>query len=101
MSLSSGTRLGSYEIGQPIGAGGMGEVYRARDTKLQRDVAVKLLPDIFAADHDRVLGRPEGARTRIEGEGIGQDGADATPPGHVQQDHAAVRAERDKGRAVS
>ena len=44
MSLTSGTRLGSYEIGQPIGAGGMGEVYRARDTKLHRDVAIKLLP---------------------------------------------------------
>ncbi|MBA3639030.1 MAG: protein kinase [Acidobacteriota bacterium] len=55
MALTSGTRLGSYEIGGPIGAGGMGEVYRARDMKLHRDVAVKLLPDIFAADPDRVL----------------------------------------------
>ena len=55
MSLTSGTRLGSYEIGQPIGAGGMGEVYRGRDTKLHRDVAIKLLPDVFAADPDRVM----------------------------------------------
>ena len=42
MPVTSGTRLGPYEIGHPIGAGGMGEVYRARDTKLERDVAIKL-----------------------------------------------------------
>ncbi len=45
MSLSPGTRLGSYEVSALIGSGGMGEVYRARDTKLGRDVAVKVLPD--------------------------------------------------------
>jgi eukaryotic-like serine/threonine-protein kinase len=55
MPVTSGTRLGTYEIGHPIGAGGMGEVYRARDTTLQRDVAIKLLPDIFAVDPDRVM----------------------------------------------
>jgi serine/threonine protein kinase/Tol biopolymer transport system component len=54
MSLAAGTRLGSYEIVGLIGAGGMGEVYRARDTKLNRDVAIKLLPDLFAADGDRL-----------------------------------------------
>jgi len=53
MSLTSGTRLGPYEIISAIGAGGMGEVYRARDTKLDRDVAVKILPEIFALDPDR------------------------------------------------
>src|SRR5215831_7904944 len=54
MPLVVGTRLGLYEILSPIGAGGMGEVYRARDTKLRRDVAVKILPDEFSRDTDRV-----------------------------------------------
>ena len=48
MPLSAGTRLGPYEILSPIGAGGMGEVYRARDTRLQRDVAIKVLPERVA-----------------------------------------------------
>src|SRR5450432_1669440 len=52
MTLSAGTRLGAYEILAPLGAGGMGEVYRARDTKLDRDVAVKVLPQTVAADPD-------------------------------------------------
>src|SRR5207248_8637233 len=54
MPLTSGIRLGHYEILAPIGAGGMGEVYRARDTKLNREVAIKLLPDSFAVDPDRM-----------------------------------------------
>ena len=54
MSLASGTRLGPYEIRSPIGAGGMGEVYRAKDTKLDREVAIKVLPESFALDADRV-----------------------------------------------
>ena len=54
MSLTVGTRLGSYEIVAPIGAGGMGEVYRARDTKLNRDVAIKVLLPAVANDPDRV-----------------------------------------------
>ncbi|HEX9302843.1 MAG TPA: protein kinase [Thermoanaerobaculia bacterium] len=54
MSLTAGSRLGPYEIVAPIGAGGMGEVYRARDVRLQRDVAVKVLPGSFADDPDRL-----------------------------------------------
>ena len=54
LSLTPGTRLGSYEVGAQIGAGGMGEVYRATDTKLDRDVAIKVLPDLFARDSDRL-----------------------------------------------
>jgi serine/threonine protein kinase len=54
MSLAAGTRVGVYEIVGLIGAGGMGEVYRARDGRLQRDVALKVLPDAFAADRDRL-----------------------------------------------
>jgi eukaryotic-like serine/threonine-protein kinase len=54
MSLTAGTRLGPYEILAPLGAGGMGEVYRARDTKLNRNVALKILPDAFASDADRL-----------------------------------------------
>ena len=53
MSLTPGTRLGVYEISALIGEGGMGQVYRARDTKLNRDVALKVLPDSFAHDADR------------------------------------------------
>jgi len=52
--LTVGTRLGPYEITAQIGAGGMGEVYRARDAKLNRDVAIKILPEIFVADPERV-----------------------------------------------
>ena len=52
MSLSPGTRLGPYEILAPLGAGGMGEVYRARDTRLEREVAIKGLPDSLAQDAD-------------------------------------------------
>ncbi|HSL23499.1 MAG TPA: WD40 repeat domain-containing serine/threonine protein kinase [Vicinamibacterales bacterium] len=54
MGLAPGTRLGTYEIVDVIGSGGMGEVYRARDTKLDRPVAIKVLPELFVADPDRV-----------------------------------------------
>ena len=54
MSLASGTRIGVYEIRDSLGAGGMGEVYRARDTRLNRDVAVKVLPEMLAGDPERL-----------------------------------------------
>jgi len=55
MPLTSGTRLGAYEIQSSIGAGGMGEVYRARDTRLDRTVAIKILPAAVSSDPDRLL----------------------------------------------
>src|SRR5262245_56788998 len=52
MTLAAGTRLGSYEILAPLGAGGMGEVYRARDSKLDRDVAIKVLPSHLSSSSE-------------------------------------------------
>jgi tRNA A-37 threonylcarbamoyl transferase component Bud32/Tol biopolymer transport system component len=63
MTLASGARLGPYEILAPLGAGGMGEVYRAKDTKLGRDVAVKVLPEEFFEDEDRRIRFEREART--------------------------------------
>src|ERR1700688_988429 len=54
MSLAPGTRLGPYAILGPIGAGGMGEGYRAKDGKLEREVAIKILPEAFASDPERL-----------------------------------------------
>src|SRR5437763_286254 len=65
MDVSSGTRFGPYEILELIGAGGMGEIYKARDTRLKRDVAVKILPESFCADESRV------ARFQIEAQSAG------------------------------
>ena len=63
MSLTPGTRLGPYEVTAQIGVGGMGEVYRARDVKLQRDVAIKVLPTAFAHDAERLARFEREART--------------------------------------
>ena len=62
MSLQSGSRLGPYEVVSALGAGGMGEVYRARDTRLGRDVAIKVLPTAFAADPERLARFEQEAR---------------------------------------
>ena len=54
MALTAGTRLGVYEVVEQIGEGGMGQVFRATDTRLKRQVAIKILPPSLAADHDRL-----------------------------------------------
>src|SRR5881227_1341734 len=63
MALGLGTRLGAYEILSLLGSGGMGEVWRARDTKLGRDVAIKVLPQAFADDPDRLARFEREAKT--------------------------------------
>jgi eukaryotic-like serine/threonine-protein kinase len=63
LALPTGTRLSVYEITTPIGEGGMGQVYRARDTKLDRDVAIKILPTAFAHDAERVARFTREAKT--------------------------------------
>src|SRR5512140_2440005 len=63
MPLKTGTRLGAYEILGPLGAGGMGEVYRARDLRLGRDVAVKVLPEAVAASAERLARLEREAKT--------------------------------------
>ncbi len=63
MSLSAGARLGPYEVLAPLGAGGMGEVYQARDTRLGREVAIKILPEALASDRDRLSRFEQEARS--------------------------------------
>ena len=74
MTLSTGTKLGPYEIESPLGAGGMGEVYRAKDPRLGREVAVKVLPASFSQDADRLRRFEQEARAA---------GSPLAPPCHT------------------
>ena len=77
MALTPGTRLGPYEILSPLGAGGMGEVYRARDARLKREVAVKVLPASFSRDPDRLRRFEQEARRFLSPQLFVRDGASA------------------------
>ncbi|MBI4468527.1 MAG: serine/threonine protein kinase, partial [Acidobacteria bacterium] len=63
MALQPGTTFGAYEILEPLGKGGMGEVWRARDTRLEREVAIKILPAEFTRDEDRMRRFEQEARS--------------------------------------
>ena len=67
MPLSAGTRLGHYDVTALLGEGGMGQVWQARDTKLDRDVALKVLPEAFTSDPDRLARFEREARLRLSG----------------------------------
>jgi len=109
MPVAIGTRIGVYEIVAPIGAGGMGEVYRARDPRLGRDVAIKVLPELVARDPDRIarfqreaqllasLNHPHiGAIYGLEESG----GVRAIVLELIEGDTLAERLARPKGRAL-
>ena len=90
MPIQHGTHVGPYEILSAIGAGGMGEVYRARDTKLAREVAIKVLPEAFARDVDRMARFQREAKVlaSLNHPNIatihGLEDSGATHPGHGQ-----------------
>jgi serine/threonine protein kinase len=86
MSLPPGTRLGSFEIASEIGAGGMGEVYRARDTRLHRDVAIKILPASVAGDPDKLgrFAREAQVLASLNHPGIAQIYGIVDAPAHAQ-----------------
>ncbi len=79
MALEIGSRLGHYNVTALIGEGGMGEVYRARDTKLDRDVALKVLPEAFTQDPDRLARFEREAKGSCQPEPSQPDGAGYTP----------------------
>src|ERR1043165_6452386 len=95
MKLAPGTRLGPYVIVSAIGAGGMGEVYRARDPRLGRDVAIKLLPEAFAADATRLHRFEQEARAagQLEGESLRARLQGGPIPARKSVDYARQTAE--------
>jgi serine/threonine protein kinase len=89
MALQPGTRLGPYEVVSPLGAGGMGEVYRARDARLERTVAIKVLPSHIASNPDarqrferEALNARSGAREVRRGPGLTEVPGGASVPAH-------------------
>src|ERR1700730_2007034 len=100
MALTSGTRLGPYEIQSPLGAGGMGEVYRARDTRLGRDVAIKVLPLHLSSDPQlkerfdreaRYISSSNHARICARHDGGHQEGIDFLVRGYLEGETLAER----------
>ncbi len=89
MSLRPDSTLGSYTILELLGRGGMGEVYLARDTKLERDVAIKLLPDSMARDKERVLRFEREAKASASGMAISKIFASGMPPGEGRRSGTA------------
>ena len=92
MAIESGTRFGSYEIGETIGAGGMGEVYRATDAKLGRDVAIKLLPAEGAGKAERLA--------RVEREAKRRQREREREPGEHEPDGGAAAGAQEHARAA-
>jgi eukaryotic-like serine/threonine-protein kinase len=104
MMLPARTRLGPYEILGALGAGGMGEVYRARDSRLDRDVAIKILPELFAADPDRLMRFAREAKTlaALNHPGIAQIyGIEEAPPDTAGQGARALVMELVEGEDLS
>ena len=85
MALHAGNRLGRYEVLGPLGTGGMGEVYRARDTRLEREVAIKILPESVARDPDRLARFDRDPRAPAGTAAVRQPRADAR--GVAQEGH--------------
>jgi serine/threonine protein kinase len=77
MTIADGTRIGPYEILSALGAGGMGEVYRAKDTRIDRVVALKVLPEEFFDDSERVRRFEREARLELGGDGGGGEAREA------------------------
>src|ERR1700720_4065841 len=98
MPLAAGTKLGPYEILSPLGAGGMGEVYRARDTKLDREIAIKALPEKLSEDNAPPA-RFQGRRGR-DGRGLSSSRHQARPRSRDQSPSREACRRQRRARAV-